>query len=106
MGGDTYPGELNVAFTRGVVASQAFVERYEPISTLLPADANQGLTFKPTKPKRAEALKWMGFEAREVILEVLDRAIADPAARVKAVAYDLNEPEIVTRSKVSAPGCG
>jgi len=25
---DTYPGELNVAFTRGFVSSQAFVDRY------------------------------------------------------------------------------
>ena len=97
LGGDTYPGELNVAFTRGFVSSQAFVERYEPIETLLPANADRGLDFKPTNPKAAEALPWMGFEAREAILGVLDRAIADPAAQVKAVAYDLNEPEIVTR---------
>jgi phosphatidylserine/phosphatidylglycerophosphate/cardiolipin synthase-like enzyme len=97
LGGDTYPGELNVAFTRGFVSSQAFVERYEPISTLLPAKADQGLAFKPTNPKTTEALQWMGFEAREALLAVLDRAIADPAAQVRAVAYDLNEPEIVSR---------
>jgi hypothetical protein len=97
LGGDTYPGELNVAFTRGFVSSQAFVERYEPISTLLPAKADEGLDFKPTNPKATEALQWMGFEAREAILAVLDRAIADPAAQVKAIAYDLNEPEIVSR---------
>jgi hypothetical protein len=37
---ETYPGKLNVAFTRGFVSSQAFVDRYEsagPISKLLPA---------------------------------------------------------------------
>jgi hypothetical protein len=36
---ETYPGKLNVTFTRGFVSSQAFVDRYEskgPISTLLP----------------------------------------------------------------------
>jgi hypothetical protein len=97
LGGDTHPGELNVAFTRGFVSSQTFVERYEPISTLLPAKADEGLGFKPTNPKATEALQWMGFEAREAILAVLDRAIADPAAQVRAIAYDLNEPEIVSR---------
>ena len=97
---ETYPGLLNVTFTRGFVSSQAFVERYESagdISTLLPAKADDGLNFVPTHPKATEALNWMGFEARNAILEVLDKAIADNQARVCVVAYDLNEPEIVSR---------
>ncbi|HEY0725988.1 MAG TPA: hypothetical protein VGD41_18750 [Pyrinomonadaceae bacterium] len=68
---DTYPGKLNVAFTRGFVSSQAFVDRYEsiaPISTLIPDDADKGLSFVPTHPKAKEALAWMGFEARQAIL--------------------------------------
>jgi hypothetical protein len=97
---ETYPGLLNVAFTRGFVASQAFVDFYEsagPISTLLPANADAGLDFVPTHPKAAKALAWMGFEARQAILDVLDAAIADKKAKVCAIAYDLNEPEIVSR---------
>jgi len=39
----------------------------------------------------------MGFEARSAILEVLDQAIADPSAQVRVIAYDLNEPHIVSR---------
>ena len=39
----------------------------------------------------------MGFEARSAILEVLDEAIADTTAEVRAVVYDLNEPGIVGR---------
>ena len=39
----------------------------------------------------------MGFEARSAILEVLDKAIADPEAIVRVVAYDINEPEVVKR---------
>jgi hypothetical protein len=96
---ETYPGQLNVTFTRGFVSSQAFVDRYDkfgPIKTLLPANANQGLKFKPTHPKAKEALAWMGFEARETILDTLDQAIKDKAdARV--IAYDLSEPEVVGR---------
>ena len=97
---ETYPRKLNVAFTRGFVSSQAFVDRYEsqgPISTLLPENANTGLTFVPTHPKAQEALAWMGFEARQVILEVLEQAVADKKALVRVVAYDLNEPDVVTR---------
>jgi hypothetical protein len=97
---ETYPGKLNVTFTRGFVSSQAFVDRYEskgPIKKLLPAKADAGLTFKATHPQSANALAWMGFEARSAILEVLDGALADKKAQVRAVAYDLNEPEIVAR---------
>ena len=97
---ETFPGKLNVTFTRGFVSSQAFVDRYESkgaISTLLPQDANAGLTFVPTHPKAQEALAWMGFEARQAILDVLDQAVADTKAQVRVVAYDLNEPDVVTR---------
>ena len=97
---ETYPGKLNVTYTRGFVSSQAFVDRYEssgPISQLLPSDADDGLTFLPTHPKAEEALAWMGFEARHAILEVLDEAIADEEARVRVVAYDLSEPDVVSR---------
>ncbi len=97
---ETWPGLLNVAFTRGFVSSQAFVDKYEsiaPIATLLPEVADEGLDFVPTHPKTAEALAWMGFEARSAILQVLDEAIADATAQVRVVAYDLNEPAIVGR---------
>ena len=96
---ETYPGKLNVTFTRGFVSSQAFVDKYgaDAISTLLPPKADLGLDFVPTHPKAEDALTWMGFEARSAILEVLDQAIADKDAQVRVVAYDLNEPGIVSR---------
>jgi phosphatidylserine/phosphatidylglycerophosphate/cardiolipin synthase-like enzyme len=96
---DTYPS-LNVAFTRGFVSSQAFVDRYAvhgPISTLVPDDANKGLGFTPTHPDAAKALPWMGFEARAAILEVLDAAIKDKTAEVRVAAYDFNLPELLVR---------
>jgi phosphatidylserine/phosphatidylglycerophosphate/cardiolipin synthase-like enzyme len=97
---ETYPKKLNVAFTRGFVSSQAFVDRFGgtgAIKTLLPATADKGLNFAPTHPKAEEALAWMGFEARSAILEVLDQAVADKTAEVFAVVYDLNEPGMVSR---------
>jgi phosphatidylserine/phosphatidylglycerophosphate/cardiolipin synthase-like enzyme len=97
---ETYPGKLNVTFTRGFVSSQAFVDRYQafgPISKLLPAKAADGLKFKPTHRKTKEALEWMGFEARSAIFELLDQAIADKKAQVRVVAYDLSEGAFVQR---------
>ena len=96
---ETYPGQLNIAFTRGFVSSQVFVDRYgaQSIPLLLPAQSDQGLEFVPKLPKAGEALAWMSFEARSAILEVLDQAIADKSAQVRAVIYDLNEPGIVAR---------
>jgi phosphatidylserine/phosphatidylglycerophosphate/cardiolipin synthase-like enzyme len=96
---ETYPGQVNVTFTRGFVSSQAFVEKFQrfgDIKTLLPATANAGLKFKATHPKKDEALAWMGFEARQTLLELLDRAIKEKA-EVRVVAYDLSEPEVVRR---------
>lgn len=96
---ETYPKQLNVAFTRGFVSSQAFVDRYgdHDIRTLLPAKADLGLKFVPTHPQAEEAFAWMGFEARHAVLELLDEAIADRKAEVRVVAYDLSEPEVVSR---------
>jgi phosphatidylserine/phosphatidylglycerophosphate/cardiolipin synthase-like enzyme len=98
---ETYPGKLNVTFTRGFVSSQAFVDHYvtgtDGMETLIPDKADQGLQFVPAHPKADEALTWMGFEARSAILEVLDAAIADTTALVRVVCYDLNDPAIVSR---------
>src|SRR4051812_7942348 len=53
LSAETYPGQLNVAFTRGFVSSQAFVDHFGSngdVSTLLPSDADEGLDFQPTHP--------------------------------------------------------
>jgi phosphatidylserine/phosphatidylglycerophosphate/cardiolipin synthase-like enzyme len=100
---ETYPGQLNLTFTRGFVSSQAFVDRYvseeHGLPTLIPAKADDGLDFVPTHPEAKEALAWMGFEARHAIVELLDEAVADKKAQVRVVAYDLCEPDIVSRLK-------
>lgn len=98
---ETYPGKMNVAFTRGFISSKAFSKKYGPnggVGTILPAKADEGLDFKPKDPEQEEkALSWMGFEARQVILSALDAAIKDTTAEVRMLAYDFNDPEIVLR---------
>lgn len=96
---ETLPGQLNIAFTRGFISSQAFVQRFKPdgtITSLIPGDGKKGLDFEPTHERAKEAYEWMGFEARSVILELLDEAI-EKKAEVRMIAYDLNLPEIATR---------
>ncbi|MDF2188016.1 phospholipase D-like domain-containing protein [Paraflavitalea sp. CAU 1676] len=96
---ETYPGKLNVTFTRGYVSSQAFVDRFgaDSIPKLLPGKSNLGLGFKTAHPEAENALAWMGFEARHAILEVVEQAIADKSAKVRVLAYDLNEPVLVSK---------
>ena len=96
---DTLQGKVNVGFTRGYISSQAFVANFAPdkdLSTLVPNDAKGGLEFKPTHKKADEALEWMGFEARSVIHELLDEA-AKKKAEVRAIVFDFNLPEMLTR---------
>lgn len=98
--GETYPGELNIEFTRGFVASQAFADKFTAngdISTLIPANPDDGLKFVSTNPLENQALAWMGYGARKAILDLLNEAIADKTAQVRVTAYDFNEPEIVSQ---------
>lgn len=98
---ETYPKELNVAFTRGYVSSQAFADKFlldkNSMKTLLPATAAEGVKFKCTHKFANEALTWMGFEARTVLLELLDKAIADNDSKVDVIAYDLCEPAFINK---------
>ena len=61
----------------------------------------QGLTSCPRIPRRRR--RWPGWASRRAraILDVLDQAIADPSAQVRVVAYDLNEPEIVSAARAA-----
>ncbi|MCE8179120.1 phospholipase [Porphyromonas gingivalis] len=119
---ETYPDCLDVAFTRGFISSQAFVDRFSDgggvaallpkdeelfrrarrdsfggVAALLPKDSKSGIDFVPTHPKAPTALSWMGFDAVEALLRLLDEAIADRTAEVRIVAFDLNLPAVVER---------
>jgi hypothetical protein len=54
-------------------------------------------------PGAEEVLPWMGVEARQAVLQVLDAALADAGALVQVVAYELDEPAIVTRLEQLGP---
>ena len=102
---ETEPGKINIAFTRGYVSSQSFVDKFggeAGFKKLIPPSADEGNDFVPTHADAEEAYSWMGFEARERTLDLLDRAIAK-AADVMVVAYELNLPELIERFEKIGP---
>lgn len=98
---------IDVGFARNFASSQAFEDKCKGLgitdpNTILPADAKDGLRFAEQKKEIAENEKgniyqWLGFEAYRVLFDFLDWAIADTSITVDAMAYDLNEPDIVGR---------
>jgi phosphatidylserine/phosphatidylglycerophosphate/cardiolipin synthase-like enzyme len=91
----TYHDFVDVGFTRNFASSQAYADRYGNASDIIPANADAGLGF--AKKTGTDVYDWLGFEAHDLIFGFLDAAIADPAVRLDVLAYDLNEPDIVSR---------
>jgi len=64
---ETYPGKLNVSFTRGFISSQAFVDRYvtdtDGMDTLIPGTADEGLQFVPTPRPTRHSNGWASKRA-------------------------------------------
>jgi len=97
----TYADFLDVGFTRNFASSQAFRDRFpdvanveEEASKLLPERADDGLDFVKSD---AEIYDWLGFEARDLIFDFLDRAVKDTKITLDVFAYDFNEPDLLAR---------
>jgi phosphatidylserine/phosphatidylglycerophosphate/cardiolipin synthase-like enzyme len=98
-------GSLELAFTRGYVQSQGYVDRFGSKAVIRPpgdellydtsAVAGTGKDGKPFT--YAEEYAWLGFTAREKVFALLDEVIADPKLSIDMFAYDLNEPDLVRR---------
>ena len=101
---ETYPGVLNVTFTRGFVSSQAFVDRYvtkdNGIETLLPQKDDEPLDFVPTHPEAEEALASIEGEEEpaagaddETFLEEEEEDGADMTGIIGGPAAEPEEPQ-------------
>jgi phosphatidylserine/phosphatidylglycerophosphate/cardiolipin synthase-like enzyme len=104
----TYAGFIDVGFTRGFASSQAFLDKFPPGTdmdavgkTIIPEDADAGLSF--TKFADGTLYRWMGFGAYDLLMSFLDDAIADPTISVDFFAYDLNEPDVVSKLEQLGP---
>jgi phosphatidylserine/phosphatidylglycerophosphate/cardiolipin synthase-like enzyme len=98
-------GKVSLGFTRGFVQSQAFVRHFglkaliQPKTHTLDFDTTD-VSGKDAQGKTytfADQYQWLGFTARQRILDMLDAVIADTTLRLDVFAYDLNEPDVIKR---------
>jgi phosphatidylserine/phosphatidylglycerophosphate/cardiolipin synthase-like enzyme len=107
LGPVTIADYLDVGFTRNFASSQAFedIKDNQHITDevkIIPTGADAGLEFAPEKQRISQIgpiniYEWLSFEAGRLLFEFLDSAVADTTIEVDAMAYDLNEPDIVSR---------
>jgi phosphatidylserine/phosphatidylglycerophosphate/cardiolipin synthase-like enzyme len=98
-------GNVALGFTRGFVQSQAFVRHFgldapiQPKTRTLQFDtsAQSGKDAQGNSYTFADQYQWLGFTARQKVLDLLDAVIADATLTLDVFAYDLNEPDVITR---------
>jgi phosphatidylserine/phosphatidylglycerophosphate/cardiolipin synthase-like enzyme len=78
-------------------SSQAYVERYKNNKAVISSGGQDPLKFKRVA---GDVYQWLGFEAYELIFGLLDEIVADRTLTVDIFAYDLSEPDIVSRQKL------
>ncbi|MCF6130899.1 phospholipase D-like domain-containing protein [Flavobacterium wongokense] len=107
--------QTKVGFTRGFVSSVAYAKRFNVNNNKVRPDETTllfDITEKADTASRwndttrhyedvdytfEEQHKWLGWQARQRILDFLDAIINDPNLSLKVLAYDLDEPEICKR---------
>lgn len=97
---DFTKGDLRIGFTRGFTKSQAYSNRYGANQRLVPkgdwvfdTSINAGTNPVYGKFSYEDMYLWLGFNARKLILEMLDEALTDNLG-VDMFAYDFNDPVI------------
>jgi hypothetical protein len=94
----TIDGFVNVGFTRGFASSQAYADRFENESGILPPiGAPSAASLDQDMAPFQEHYEWLGFEVRRLILELLEQVKNDSALTLDALIYESKEPDILTR---------
>ena len=94
----TIDGFVNVGFTRGFASSQAYADRFDNESGILPPpDAPPAASLQQNMAPFQPEYDWLGFEARRLILEVLDQVKTDSTLTLDAMIYESKEPDILAR---------
>lgn len=107
--------KTKLGFTRGFVSSVAYAQRFNVQNNKVRPTGGEllfDITQKADKAKRwndvnhqyemvdytfEEQHKWLGWQARQRIIDFLDEVVNDQTISLKVFAYDLNEPEICKR---------
>ncbi len=83
-------GKLEVGFTRGFLSSQAYVDQFQNADI---RPKQKSITFD-TAPYEKQ-YEWLGFHARQLMLQFLNQCLADKASTIDVFAYDLDDPEFI-----------
>ena len=112
--------KTKLGFTRGFVSSVAYAKRFNVANNKVRPNQDELLFDVTQKADNAnrwndatnqyeqvdysfeEQHKWLGWQARQRIIDFLDEVINNNALSIKALVYDLNEPEICKRLLVLA----
>jgi PLD-like domain len=97
---DIYDGFLDVGFTRGFASSQAYVDRYGNNTHIIPTVIAEGLSFKKVA---GDVYKWLGFEAYQLLFDLLNEIVKDNTLTLDLFAYDFNEPDILAALEKMGP---
>lgn len=98
-------GNVKLGFTRGFVQSQAFVRHFGQDVQIKPRDAQLQFDTAQVAGQNAggdsftyqDQYRWLGYTARKRVFEILDALKADASLKLDVFAYDLDEPEVITR---------
>ncbi|MEW5980135.1 MAG: phospholipase D-like domain-containing protein [Acidobacteriota bacterium] len=89
---------LNVGFTRGFASSQAYALRFNNEAGILPPPGSAAAkSLDHDMSPFAANYAWLGFEARRLIVGLLDQVAADSALTLDALIYESKEPDILGR---------
>jgi hypothetical protein len=103
-------GSLQLAFTRGYVQSQAYVNHFGSEVQIIPDGADllydtsevAGTNPDGKEFTYAEEYGWLGFTVRTTIFTLLDEVLADKELKLDVFAYDLDEPDIMKKLLILA----
>jgi hypothetical protein len=100
----TISGFVNIGFTRGFASSQAYGDRFNNETRILPPPRSPASAYLELDMAPYERnYQWLGFEARQLMLDVLDQVAADPQLTLDALIYESKEPDILRRLELIGP---
>ncbi|SIT46186.1 conserved hypothetical protein [Paraburkholderia ribeironis] len=92
-------GQIEIAFTRGYLSSQAYADKFHN-APFEPRKNADGWNFS-TAPFKEE-WAWLGGHGRQAIIDFLNDCHGDPTCSLDAMVYDLNEPDLITALELMA----
>jgi len=82
--------DMELGFTRGLLSSQAYVDRFKNAS-IEPKAKSIDFDTTPYQPQ----YEWLGAHAREMTFDFLKECEGDPSMSIDVFSYDLDEPDII-----------